>query len=179
MISKQVIVIGPSCVGKSCIVYQMAWHKFRQEHEPTTEDFIPFTFKVDGVAIELHIYDTAGSEENSALRESKYPFVDAFVAVFSITSKESFDELQLMIERLHDLKGTKKVPMVLVGNKVDLSTERQVQTCEGEELARQLGCPFIEISAKVKDDVEEVFALAVRASGLPERTQRQKCCILL
>lgn len=36
-----------------------------------------------------------------------------------------------------------------VGNKADLEAQRQVSTMEGKELAKTLGIPFIEASAKV------------------------------
>jgi len=64
------------------------------------------------------------------------------------------------------VKDKDKVPMILVGNKCDLETERQVTTgkmsyCslifegEGQDLAKSFGCPFFESSAKSRfaDDV--------------------------
>ena len=57
-------------------------------------------------------------------------------------------------------------PMVLVGNKSDLrrgtSEESEVGLEEAQELARRLGCPYIETSAKTSDNVEEAFHECVR-----------------
>jgi GTPase SAR1 family protein len=46
--------------------------------------------------------------------------------------------------------------MVLVGNKVDLEDERVVSKDQGQSLARQFNCTFMEASAKLKVNVPEV-----------------------
>ncbi|KAI1241781.1 hypothetical protein IHE44_0005272 [Lamprotornis superbus] len=51
-----------------------------------------------------------------------------------------------------------KVPVILVGNKVDLESEREVSLSEGRALAEEWGCPFMETSAKSKTMVDELFA---------------------
>ncbi len=47
------------------------------------------------------------------------------------------------------MKDSDSVPMVLVGNKSDLST-RTVETRQAQELARSYGVPFVETSAKTR-----------------------------
>ncbi|KAE9421848.1 hypothetical protein Angca_005564, partial [Angiostrongylus cantonensis] len=48
------------------------------------------------------------------------------------------------------------IPIVLVGSKSDLYRKRRVSAYEGQILARHIGCPFLEISAKTNDCVNEV-----------------------
>lgn len=70
-----------------------------------------------------------------------------------------------------------QVPVVLVGNKVDLEDEREVSPSEGQALAEDWGCPFMETSAKSKTMVDELFAEIVRQMDfcpLPDR--RKACC---
>ncbi|KAM7365337.1 hypothetical protein PAMP_016271 [Pampus punctatissimus] len=70
-----------------------------------------------------------------------------------------------------------QVPVVLVGNKVDLEEEREVSPSEGQALAEDWGCPFMETSAKSKTMVDELFAEIVRQMDfcpLPDR--REACC---
>ena len=49
--------------------------------------------------------------------------------------------------------------MVLVGNKCDLEDERVVGKDQGQNLARQFNCGFLETSAKAKINVNEVSCL--------------------
>ena len=46
--------------------------------------------------------------------------------------------------------------MILVGNKCDLEDERVVGKDQGQSLARQFNCAFLETSAKQKINVNEV-----------------------
>lgn len=57
------------------------------------------------------------------------------------------------------------MPVVLVGNKIDRVHEREVETRHGEELAKRLGCAFIETSAKTRVNLEEAYFMAVRMSA--------------
>jgi GTPase KRas protein len=59
---------------------------------------------------------------------------------------------------------------MLVGNKSDRVTEREVSTQEGHALARELGCEFVEASAKNCINVEKAFYEVVRLL----RRQRQQ-----
>jgi len=53
-------------------------------------------------------------------------------------------------------------PVMLVGNKCDRVTEREVSTQEGSALTRELGCDFVEASAKNCVNVERAFYDVVR-----------------
>ena len=65
--------------------------------------------------------------------------------------------------------GGGPAPVMLVGNKSDRVTEREVSTQEGNALAKELGCEFVEASAKNCINVERAFYDVVRTL----RKQRQ------
>ena len=85
-----------------------------------------------------------------------------FLCVYAITSRTSFDEITSFREQILRVKDEDSVPMVLVGNKSDLDSERQVATTEGADLAKSFDCPFLETSAKTRVNVEESFFELVR-----------------
>ena len=63
-----------------------------------------------------------------------------------------------------------QAPVMLVGNKSDRGTDRDVSMQEGQALARSLGCEFVEASARNCVNVEKAFYDVVRAL----RRQRQQ-----
>ena len=96
------------------------------------------------------------------MREQFIRLGQGFVLVYSVTDLGSFKGLNDYYEEIIDIKGTRDVPVVLVGNKCDLESSRKVTTEQGEELARKLNCPFLETSAKNGTHIEDVFAEIVR-----------------
>jgi Ras homolog enriched in brain len=54
------------------------------------------------------------------------------------------------------------VPVVLVGNKIDLHQERAVSTEEGRRVAESWKAQFLETSAKQNESVSDIFHLLLR-----------------
>lgn len=54
--------------------------------------------------------------------------------------------------------------MILVGNKSDLEHMREIQREEAEARAEEWGIPYLETSAKTKENVDDVSAAVVFAS---------------
>eukprot|EP01132_Coremiostelium_polycephalum_P006174 gene6174-7688_t len=110
----------------------------------------------------LDILDTAGQEEYSAMRDQYMRTGDCFMAVFSVTSRSSFEEVPYLIRHLYRVKDSDNVPVIIVGNKIDLQTERCVTRSEAESLARSFNVHYIETSAKTRINIEESFFSLVR-----------------
>eukprot|EP01130_Rhizamoeba_saxonica_P007435 TRINITY_DN3009_c0_g1_i1.p1 TRINITY_DN3009_c0_g1~~TRINITY_DN3009_c0_g1_i1.p1 ORF type:complete len:333 (+),score=73.47 TRINITY_DN3009_c0_g1_i1:57-1055(+) len=115
----------------------------------------------DGLCV-LDILDTAGQEEYSAMRDQYYTIGQGFILTYSITSRSSFDECRTILHSLYRVKDIEDVPIILVGNKVDLEHDRQVSVEEGIEFANTHGMPFLEVSAKTRINIEEIFFQLVR-----------------
>jgi GTPase KRas protein len=136
----------------------------------------------------LEVLDTAGQEEYTALRDQWIRDGEGFVLVYSISSRSSFTRIQRFhhqIQRVKEASASSpsypgspiaqagpvgQVPIMLVGNKADRVTEREVSTQEGHALARELGCEFVEASAKNCINVDKAFYDVVRLL----RRQRQQ-----
>ncbi|KAG7004992.1 ras-like protein [Physcia stellaris] len=115
----------------------------------------------DEVAL-LDVLDTAGQEEYSAMREQYMRTGEGFLLVYSITSRQSFEEILTFQQQILRVKDRDYFPIIIVGNKCDLDMERQVSRQEGEDLARQFNCAFIETSAKSRINVDNAFHNIVR-----------------
>ena len=106
---------------------------------------------------------------------------EGFLLVYSITSRNSFSEINALYQQILRVNYQDDVPAIIVANKCDLEYERQVGVNgmfklsqlqvlqaddkffqEGRELARHLGCKLIETSAKVRHNVDEAFSSLIR-----------------
>lgn len=92
--------------------------------------------------------DTAGQEEFSAMREQYMRKGDGFMLVYSVTDKQSYENIVNFHTQILRVKDRDSYPMLLVANKVDLVHLRKVSTESGKEMAQKLGTPYIETSAK-------------------------------
>eukprot|EP01090_Pellita_catalonica_P015555 TRINITY_DN423_c0_g2_i2.p1 TRINITY_DN423_c0_g2~~TRINITY_DN423_c0_g2_i2.p1 ORF type:complete len:207 (-),score=42.64 TRINITY_DN423_c0_g2_i2:216-836(-) len=158
----KLVVVGGGGVGKSALTMQMVYGNFIDEYDPTVEDSFKKQVRIDDETCVLHILDTAGQEELSAVR---YTFIhegEGFVCVYDITDRRTFSDINVFRDLILRETDHASVPMVLVGNKADLEEERAVSTCEGSNLAKSYGCPFFETSAKTRVNVEEAFFQLVR-----------------
>ena len=81
----------------------------------------------DEVAL-LDVLDTAGQEEYSAMREQYMRTGEGFLLVYSITDRQSFEEIMTFQQQILRGKDKDYFPMIVVGNKCDLDGERQVST---------------------------------------------------
>ncbi|KAG1178782.1 hypothetical protein G6F70_002792 [Rhizopus microsporus] len=158
----KLVMVGGGGVGKSALTIQFIQSHFVDEYDPTIEDSYRKQCIIDSETALLDVLDTAGQEEYSAMREQYMRNGEGFLLVYSITSRMSFEEITTFYQQICRVKDRDYFPMVLVGNKCDLETDRQVSSQEGSDLAKNFGCQFIETSAKQRINVDEAFFEVVR-----------------
>jgi len=158
----KLVVVGGGGVGKSCLTIQLIQSHFVDEYDPTIEDSYRKQCVIDEEVSLLDVLDTAGQEEYSAMREQYMRTGEGFLLVYSITSRQSFEEIMTFQQQILRVKDKDYFPIIVVGNKCDLEGERQVSKQEGESLARSFGCKFIETSAKSRINVDNAFYDIVR-----------------
>ena len=160
--SYKLVVVGSGGVGKSALTIQFLQNHFVTEYDPTIEESYRKQVIVDGDTCLLDILDTAGQEEYSAMREQYLRTGQGFMLVYAITNRSSFEEVVELRDMILRVKDKEKYPICLAGNKCDLVDERVIATTEGKNLSKEFGCPFLETSAKTRENVEEVFYSLVR-----------------
>lgn len=158
----KLVVVGGGGVGKSCLTIQLIQKHFIDEYDPTIEDSYRQQCNIDDETALLDVLDTAGQEEYSAMREQYMRTGEGFLLVYSITSRQSFEEIMTYQQQILRVKDRDFFPVIVVGNKCDLESERQVSTQEGQDLADHYNCKFIETSARTNVNVEEAFHDIVR-----------------
>ncbi|CAJ0931496.1 unnamed protein product, partial [Mesorhabditis belari] len=97
-----------------------------------------------------------------------------FVLVYAITDRDSLTTAEMLSGMIREHRGD-QVPIVLVGSKSDADRRRVVTAYEGQRLARQIGAPFREVSARKNDGINEAFdeLLSLIAVGFRFRENRE------
>ena len=175
--SVKIAVLGKGVVGKSSLTYRFINYNAPQEHDPTIEDRYKSTINIEGQEYEVEILDTAGEEDYQNMMDMWISFGEGFLLVFAINDAESFELLKGKRERVLKGKHGTKCPIVLVGNKQDLESERKVQFADAKQLADSWGIEYIETSAKTNFNCKEAFEkLAQKIVELKNNDSNEKKC---
>jgi small GTP-binding protein len=185
------IMVGSGGVGKSALTLQYMYDEFVEDYEPTKADSYRKKVQLDGEEVQIDILDTAGQEDYAAIRDNYFRSGEGFLLVFSITEHESFDVLDEFREQILRVKNAEDVPLILIGNKSDLQSNRQVRKEEAADKAAKWAKPYIETSAKTRDNVDKAFfdlMREIKARKLAEtntktankkdKKKKRKCVIL-
>ena len=91
----------------------------------------------------------------------KYQFnqsINQFILINLFIYRQSLEELKPIFSEILQIKSsTDGIPVMLVGNKSDESSAREVSTAEGAALAKVWKSAFMETSAKTNHNVQELF----------------------
>ncbi|KAL8614294.1 hypothetical protein ACOMHN_007632 [Nucella lapillus] len=161
MTEYKLVVVGAGGVGKSALTIQLIQNHFVEEYDPTIEDSYRKQVVIDGETCLLDILDTAGQEEYSAMRDQYMRTGEGFLCVFAVNNQKSFEDINQYREQIKRVKDADEVPMVLVGNKVDLPV-RNVEQRQGKHMAEVYHIPYVETSAKTRQGVDDAFYTLVR-----------------
>ncbi|KAK2848997.1 hypothetical protein Q5P01_008831 [Channa striata] len=136
----KVVVLGSGGVGKSALTVQFVTGTFIEKYDPTIEDFYRKEIEVDSSPSVLEILDTAGTEQFASMRDLYIKNGQGFILVYSLVNQQSFQDIRPMRDQIVRVKRFEKVPLILVGNKVDLESEREVAgDCPTDELFHAAG----------------------------------------
>eukprot|EP00058_Branchiostoma_floridae_P014016 XP_002599504.1 hypothetical protein BRAFLDRAFT_58968 [Branchiostoma floridae] len=153
----KVIMVGSGGVGKSALTLQFMYDEFVEDYEPTKADSYRKKVVLDGEEVQIDILDTAGQEDYAAIRDNYFRSGEGFLCVFSITEQESFAATADFREQILRVKNDENIPFLLVGNKCDLFDKRQVTIETATAKAGEWNVPYVETSAKTRQNVDKVF----------------------
>ena len=153
------VVLGKGTVGKTSLIFKYIKNTCPGEHDPTVEDYYSTQIKMpNGEERTFKILDTAGEDDYQTMIDEWIKTANGFLLVFAINDKDSFDALKAKLKRINkNNKGD--IPCILVGNKCDLESKREVNKQDAMDLAKALGTKYIETSALTDENgnVKVVF----------------------
>ncbi|KAJ5071226.1 ras-like protein [Anaeramoeba ignava] len=155
----KILLIGDGGVGKKSIISQYVMNTFMEDYDPYyfDEEFRK-QIMVDEEIYILSIYPTSLNEEWAAMTDSMIRSANAFILVYSINSRESFNHLQNYIDRIKQVKDSDVIDILgIVGAKQDLESQREVATQEARIFSEAHLALFLECSAKNEINITKHF----------------------
>ena len=145
----KIVLVGDSGVGKSNILSRYVHNFFNEEATATLGvELMHKRIQEDNLNVNVQFWDTAGQERFRSLTNAYYRNANGAVVVFDISAKESFRNLGYWIAEVK--KNTSETPKIIIlGNKSDLASQRQVSVEEARAFADSKGFFYTEVSAKV------------------------------
>ncbi|XP_064640665.1 GTP-binding protein RAD-like isoform X2 [Lineus longissimus] len=169
----KVFIMGSSGVGKTALTQQFMTSEYMGAFDTSTDEEAEKTVSVllDGEESTMDIYDLPTSRDPSDLGDA-----DAYVVVYDITSRSSFDNAVDILFNIRK-QQCRQVALILVGNKSDLVRSRQISEDEGKEIAISYNCKFIQTSAVLNHQVDDLLVgvlSQIRLAPKREELKRMK-----
>jgi small GTP-binding protein len=161
----KIIVVGATDVGKTSIERRFVHDRFDENFTPTIGcEYLMVDITTESEKIRLEIWDTAGQERFHCVSKVYYRRSVGAALVFAVNDLASFQEVDRWREEVLKF-APPGVALILVGNKSDLRSDREVTETQAREYAEQHHLEYIETSAKCGTGVRELFDALVRRIG--------------
>ncbi|XP_043933641.1 ras and EF-hand domain-containing protein-like isoform X2 [Protopterus annectens] len=155
----RLVLAGDAGSGKSSFLLRLCSNEYRSDITTTLGvDFRMKKLLVDGDQTTLQIWDTAGQERFRSIAKSYFRKAHGVLLLYDVTSERSFLNVREWVDEVKN-STEKSIPIILIGNKVDMRAEMPesncVHTAHGEKLAMAYNSLFCETSAKDGTNVVE------------------------
>ncbi|XP_037380163.1 ras-related protein Rab-17 isoform X2 [Talpa occidentalis] len=158
----KLVLLGSGSVGKSSLALRYVKNDFKSVLPTVGCAFFTKVVDLGTAALKLEIWDTAGQEKYHSVCHLYFRGANAALLVYDIARKDSFHQAQQWLQDLEREFRPGEVVVMLVGNKADLDQEREVSFQEGKDFAERKSLLFMEASAKLDQQVTEVFSGVAR-----------------
>ena len=92
-----------------------------------------------------------------SITRNYYQGAHAIIVMYDITSQSSFHDVREWVESVKETVGL-SLPILLLGNKLDVTHDREVQKSIAEDMAEVYKASFVEVSAKSGENVANSFS---------------------
>lgn len=176
--SKKILVLGAGAVGKTYLVHSFIRNKVMPGDEYLMTIGVEHAVKIvriGGIDVSLQIWDIAGQKRFEKLRAAFYEGAQGAIFMFDLAVRDSLDVLfpfpgknndepnwyEECFANVSKKEAWKEIPCILVGGKADLRSIPEytnlVTPEEGTRAAKMFNMPYIEVSARIRQNVDEVF----------------------
>jgi small GTP-binding protein len=155
----KLLIVGDSTVGKTNFVCSIADNNFNENYFASTGvDLKKTSIKINGKTINLQLWDTAGQEKYRSMAKSLFLKAQGIFVLYDITNESSFNDLKNWIDLIKE-EGNSDIPIIIVGNKMDLKDKRVVEKEKAMEYAKQQKMDYIETSSLTRENINKAITL--------------------
>lgn len=159
--SLKVVVVGESGVGKTCLLIRFVRDTFEDNTQSTLGvEFMSKIIQTEKHRIQLQLWDTAGQELFRSVTRGYYRGSAGALLLFDLSNRDSFENVEKWLRDVKDV-AKEDVVLILLGNKSDLESKRQVTREEANDFAQRNNMKYFEVSAKTGDNVSEAINACV------------------
>ena len=169
----KILILGEHEVGKTSVCNRFIMNEFNLEIKPTKESecytkniqFFEEKLKIYIVDVDTNVMNTNHSH--------LYTDVKGAIVLYDVTKHKSFEKIDTWVVDMRQ-NISNKIPILIVGNKNDLSFLKCVHEIELKEKASSLNCDYMETSCTDADSVDKAIKFLVAKMyylDLPENKQ--------
>ncbi|KAG5212640.1 hypothetical protein JEQ12_015069 [Ovis aries] len=169
----RIVFVGNSSVGKTSFLGRFCDGRFSPGSAATVGiDYRVKTVRVDDSRVAVQLWDTAGQERYRCITQQFFRKADGVVVMYDLTARQSFLDVRQWLSSVEEAVGD-RIPVLLLGNKIDNEKEREVPRGLGEQLAKEHNLTFYECSAYSGHNTEESVLHLARILKEREDTVRE------
>src|SRR5436309_12691853 len=172
-IKRKILLLGDASVGKTSLIRRFVVDKFSDDYITTigtkvTKRDLRLELGNRTVDLSLMIWDVLGQKGYKGIQESAFRGARGVILVFDVTRPETFESFdEYWVPRVRAVAG--EIPMIIVGNKVDLVEGPKVAANDVAAVGKGHGMPTFVSSAKTGENVEGAFlAIGTLVAQHPE-----------
>ncbi|HYY48891.1 MAG TPA: Rab family GTPase [Thermoplasmata archaeon] len=166
-IKRKILLLGDGAVGKTSLIRRFVVDKFSDDYITTIGTKVTkkdLRLESPGKATDLTfmIWDVLGQKGYKGIQESSFQGAKGALIVYDVTRSDTAMSLQKYWIP-HLMKTAGPIPLVLVGNKIDLSKSRREAAEVLEYFTETFGTKGFLGSAKTGENVETAFSTLAKA----------------
>ncbi|XP_051815261.1 EF-hand calcium-binding domain-containing protein 4B isoform X2 [Acanthochromis polyacanthus] len=174
----KVVLVGNSSVGKTSLLRSFCEGRFHPSTTATVGiDYSVKTLTLDNMQVAMQLWDTAGQERYRSITKQFFRKADGVVVMYDVTVEESFKAVQPWLTNVQEAAG-EGIPILLLGNKMDMGGDREVSFKDAEQLAYDNKVMFFEVSAYTGKNVTQSLTHLARVLMEQEDRVRDTTVIL-
>ena len=151
----KLVIIGDISVGKTAITERFNTNKFNNDYSPSIGiDFCNKDIKFKNIDIKISVWDTAGQEKYKSLIPNYIKNANIIFLIYDITKRDSFENINKWLQFVESIR---KCIYILIGNKYDLTDQRQITYEEALNYSNNKNLLFFECSAKSGYNINYAF----------------------